>query len=152
MLVIGVCASVADGESIQTVIGFRPPSIENGEIQSAVKNHFLTAGTRSFQRPARSIQPDIDSLHEMPSHIDVVVFDKDKLVGEARIAHQLRDLAQHVLAWPVVRMSLSGKHKLDRTFWIVHHRSQQFQMSTESCRRACMWRIGGQILPSAHRG
>ena len=81
---------VADGEAVQAVVGFRPPAIQHREIQAAVQHHLLAAGAGGFQRPPRIVQPDVHALHEVAADVDVVVFDEDELVGELRIAHQLR--------------------------------------------------------------
>src|SRR5678815_4455895 len=97
-IVIRVRPSVANGKSVQPVVCLRPPSIQNGEVQSSVQHYLLTACSRSFQRPPRSVQPDVDALHQMSADIDVVVFDKDKPVGKPMIAHQLGNLTQHILA------------------------------------------------------
>ncbi len=40
----------------------------------------------------------------MPADVDVVVLDEDELAGEARVAGELRDLAQQGLAGAVVRV------------------------------------------------
>src|SRR5215470_521222 len=77
-----VSPAVSDRETVQTVVGFSPPSIENRKIKAAIQNNFLTACARSFQRTPRIVQPDIDAAHQVASDIDVVVLDKYELVGE----------------------------------------------------------------------
>src|ERR1700728_1432098 len=37
-------AAGADGESVEAIVGFGPPAIEHGKIQTAVENDLLTAG------------------------------------------------------------------------------------------------------------
>ena len=44
------------------------------------------------------------------------------------MAHQLRDLLQHLLAGFVAGMRLAGKNELHRTLGIVHHGSQLFDV------------------------
>ena len=60
----------------------------------------------------------------MASHIDVVVFDEDELVGELGIAHQLSNLLQHSLSRFIQGMGLPGKHELHWALRIVHHGSE----------------------------
>src|SRR5579872_595309 len=112
----------SNSEAIHAVVSLGPPTIENGTIQSAVQHDFLTARARSFEGAARIVEPYVHALHEMPADIDVVVLDKDKFLAELGIAHQLRNLLQHALARLIERMRLTGKHELDGTVGIVHHR------------------------------
>src|SRR6185369_4721648 len=81
------------------------------------------------QRTPRVVQPNIDSLDEVTSHIDVVVLDEYDFVGELWVPHQLSNLLQHAFAWFIARMCLSGKDKLHRILGIVHHRCQSFDVS-----------------------
>src|SRR5205807_3443729 len=104
--------------------GLGPPAVEHGKIESAIQDNFLAAGARCLQGAARIVQPDIDSLHEVAANVDVVVLDKDELVGEEAVAHEFGNLLQDSLAGFVVRMGLAGKDELDRTFGIVDHRGE----------------------------
>ena len=58
----------------------------------------------------------------MPSDVDVVVLEEQHLAGEARVAHQLRDLLQHPLAGMIVRMRLAGEDELHRHPRVVDER------------------------------
>ena len=73
----------SDGEAIETVVGFCPPAVEHGEIQSAIQHDFLAAGTGSFQRPPWIVEPDIDALHEIAADVDVVILNKNESIGES---------------------------------------------------------------------
>src|SRR5208283_3469729 len=42
---VGMGPARADGESIQAVIGLRPPAVQNREVEAAVQNDFLTASS-----------------------------------------------------------------------------------------------------------
>src|SRR4051812_47795555 len=103
-------ASRADCEAVQSVIRFSPPAVQNGQIQSTIEHHFLSAGPRCFQGTARIVEPYIDTLHEVTAHIDVVVFDKGELVAELRIPHQLRNLLKNTFARLVMGMCFPGKY------------------------------------------
>ena len=99
----------SDREAVQAVVGFRPPAVENGEIQAAVQDHLLPAGARGLERTPRIVQPDIDALHEVAADVDVVVLDEDEFVGKLPVAHQLRDLLQHAFAGLVRGCALPAK-------------------------------------------
>src|SRR5207302_647217 len=62
---------IADGEAVETVISLRPPAVEDRQIQPAVEKHFLSAGAARFLRPARIVQPYVDTLDEVAPHVDV---------------------------------------------------------------------------------
>ncbi len=47
--VVDVAAARSDRESIDAVVGLRPPAIENAAVQSAVEDDLLTAGTAGLQ-------------------------------------------------------------------------------------------------------
>src|SRR5208283_3456340 len=79
---VGVSSAFSDGEAVQAVVSFRPPAVQDREVQAAVQNDFLAAGSGGFERTPRIIKPDIDTLHKMAPNVDVVVFDEDKLVGK----------------------------------------------------------------------
>src|SRR5260370_40395220 len=52
---IGMCSAGSNGEAIHAIESFRPPSIQDGKIQTAVQDDFLTACARGLQRPARIV-------------------------------------------------------------------------------------------------
>src|SRR5208283_5873809 len=62
---VGVRSALSDSEAVQAVVSFRPPAVQNREVQAAVQNDFLTAGSGSFQRTPRIVQPDINTLRQM---------------------------------------------------------------------------------------
>src|SRR5882762_4402949 len=124
----GVSSAVSDGEAVQAVVRFRPPAVQHREVQAAVQNDFLAARSRGFQRTPRIVQPDIDTLRQMPADVDVIVFDEDEFVSKLWVAHQLRNLLQDALARFVERMRLSGKHELHRTFRVIDHARYLFDV------------------------
>ena len=124
----------ADCESVQAVVCFRPPTIQDGEVQSAVQNHLLTAGARRLQRPARVVEPNIDALHEMTSYVDVVIFDEHELIGKLAVMHQLGNLLQHPLARLVAGMRLAGEYELYGSLGIIDHGRQIFDVCQKQVR------------------
>src|SRR5882672_3499287 len=126
-----VSSAGADGKSIHAVVGLSPPAIEDRKIQSAIQDNFLTAGARCFQGTAGIVQPDIDALHEIAPDIDVIVFDKDELVGKQAVAHEFGDLLQYFFARLVVGMGLTSKDELHRAFGIVHHGGEALEIGED---------------------
>src|SRR5688572_7365562 len=37
-----------DGESVQSVVSLRPPSVQNGQVQAAIQDDFLATGARGL--------------------------------------------------------------------------------------------------------
>src|SRR5688572_7897249 len=48
-----VARSLADGKAVAAVVGFGPPAIENGAVQTAVQDHLFATRAGSFERTAR---------------------------------------------------------------------------------------------------
>src|ERR1700727_721658 len=94
----------SDRETVLSIVGFGPPSIENRKIEPPVQHDFLPACAARFQRPPGIIEPNIDTLHKMPADVDIVVFDENKFVAKLRVAHHLCDLLKHTLPRLVERM------------------------------------------------
>ena len=53
--IIGVACSFTDRESVRSVVGFCPPTIENTAIESTVENRFLAARSRRLQWTTRVV-------------------------------------------------------------------------------------------------
>src|SRR5712691_7195075 len=48
---VGMSSAGSDGETIQAVVGFGPPTVEDGQVQAGIQDHLLTAGSGCLQRP-----------------------------------------------------------------------------------------------------
>ncbi len=114
---VGVGSAFADGEAVESVVGFSPPAVEDGEIEASVEDDFLSAGAGGFEGAAGIVEPDVDSLDEMTAYVDVVVLDEDELVGELGVAHHLGDLLEDELAGLVERVGFAGEDELNGAFW-----------------------------------
>src|ERR1043166_926334 len=55
-------------------IAFAPPAVEDAQVQTAITGGFHTTGPRRFQRPARCIQPETHTLHQVASNVHILVF------------------------------------------------------------------------------
>jgi len=70
---------------------------------------------------------------------DVVVLNKDELIGEFLVAHHLGDLLQDFFAWLVVGMSLAGKEELHRAFGSFDHGHQALNVGQNQGSPALKW-------------
>ena len=93
------------------------------------------------------VDPDVDALHELPADVDVVVLDEHELAGEARVAGELRDLAQQRLARAVVRVRLAREHELDRHRRVVDERGEGLDVAQHQ--RGAL--VGGEAAGEADR-
>lgn len=93
-------------------IGFGPPAVEFGEIQSAIDENFHAAGAAGFPGTARSIDPDIHALDEVLGEVEVVVFEEDGAALDIGTGHEMDPLAQQGLAGEVARMGFTGDDEL----------------------------------------
>src|SRR5450759_2854169 len=128
---VNVTDAVADGESVEPVVGLGPPAVENRQIETAVQQYLLAAGAASFLRPARGIEPHVHTLDHVAGDVDVVVLDEDdartQLGREARLHHGLK----HLLPRTIGGMGLAGEHDLDRTFRIAHDALESLDIGEE---------------------
>src|SRR5512139_74682 len=117
ILYVGVVVhpAVTNGETILTIVGFVPPAIENGEIQTPVQNDLLTAGAASLQWSSRVVQPHIHSLDEVAGDVIIVVFDENHSPPVGGVDAISRDPRQEQLALGVPGVRLAGEDNLDRS-------------------------------------
>src|ERR1022692_1132272 len=125
---VRVGSAGSDGEAIQPVICFRPPTIRNGKVQAAVQHYLLAARSRCLQWAARIVEPDIHTLHEVAAHVAIIVFPKYESVGKPLVPHQFRNLLQHAFARFVARVCLTCENKLHRPIRVVYDGSQLFDI------------------------
>src|SRR5688572_7116806 len=86
--------AAADGEAVEPVVGLRPPSVQDRQVQRAVEHHLLPARPARLERPPRVVQPHVHTLDEIAADADVVVLDEDDLAGKSRIARKSGHLLQ----------------------------------------------------------
>src|ERR1035438_7637010 len=111
---VGMGSARANGEAVVAIIGFGPPAIENGKVEAAIEDDFLSAGAGGFHGAAGVIEPHIDALNKVTADVNVVILDEDEPVGENGIVHQLGDLLQDFLSRFVVGVGFAGKDELHR--------------------------------------
>src|SRR6185436_1187120 len=149
-----VCATDANRKPIEAIVSLRPPSIEDGKVEAAVQYNLLPAGAGSFERSSRSVQPDVNALHKMLPHIDVIVFEKDESFRKRTVMHKLGDLLKYRLAWYIVRMSFPREDELDRPLRVVDHHGDLFkllqnQIGALVCREAAR-KTNSQCIRAQH--
>ncbi len=150
-----IVAALADRPAVGAVEGLFPPAVENAAIGQAVEAGLLAAGAAGLVGTNGGIEPDVTAAHQVPGHIDVVVFEEDNTPLELRLARELVDLADEVLAGLVVGMRLAGKNDLHRTLWVAQQPHQPLTVAKEqgralvrgeAAREAQRERIGVQHL------
>ena len=88
-LIIDVTASLSDGEPVDAVECLRPPAIENAAVETSIEDHFLAAGSAGLKGTPWVVQPDIDTLDQVSTNVDVVVFDECDAALESGIMPQI---------------------------------------------------------------
>ena len=116
---VAVSLAHADRKPIGAIVSFRPPAVEDRQVESAIQHDLLAAGPRCLQWTTRVVQPHIHPLHQVPGHIHVVIFHEDQFAREDRIAHHLGNLLQNRLAGDISRMGLAREYELDRPLRII---------------------------------
>src|SRR5437879_6300126 len=101
-----------DGETIRAVITLAPPTIQDAQIQAAVAAGLHAAGARSFERPARRIQPNVASRYHLPGNVHIVVFNEDQVPLQITVFAQVNDVLNVAFAVIIARMRLPGENKL----------------------------------------
>src|SRR4051812_8338470 len=125
----------ADGEAVRAVVTFAPPAIENAQVEAAVTAGLLSARPRSFERPARIIQPDVAARHHLACDVHVIIFDKHDITLELAEFAQVNDVLDELFPFVVARMGLAGVDELHRSLAVVHETDDLF-IFLENERRA----------------
>ena len=94
-IVVGACAEgPADGGGI----AFDPPAVKDAQVGHAVGDGLHAAGAGGFEGADGSIDPDVDALNEVSRDVNVVVFDEGDAVTHFRLAGEVDDLFDELLA------------------------------------------------------
>ena len=117
---IDVRRAVPDREAVRTVVRFRPPSVENREVQRPVEHRLLTARTRRLLRTTRIVQPDVDPLNKVSRYVNIVVFQENDAAREFRIPLNANDSTDHVLADIVRWVRFTGENELNRSIRVIN--------------------------------
>src|SRR5262249_15971288 len=80
----------------------------------------LAARSRSFQRAARVVQPNVAAGHHLPRDVNVVVLDEDEIVLEIAITAEVNDVLDVTLAFVVARVGLAGENKLEGPLFVFN--------------------------------
>ena len=126
--IVGVARSFADGKSVGSVVGFRPPTIEDAAIESTVENGFLTAGARRFKWPTWIVEPYVNALDHVAADVDVVVFEERNTSGETRVVSQVRDFLNESFAWLVFWVGLARVDDLNWSIGAVQNLANAIQV------------------------
>src|SRR6516162_535884 len=89
---VGIFFTRPDRPTVVLSVAFGPPTVQNAEVDAAIATNLHAARSRRFERPARVVEPDVDSLYQMASDVDVVVLDKDYATAKFRPPGNVQDL------------------------------------------------------------
>ena len=121
LIVINVVAPISDREPVCTIVGFCPPSITYGQVESAVEDRFLAACARCFKRSSRIVQPDIDTLDQVSADVDVIIFKEHDAVLKVTVVARVGDFLNELFARLISRMRFSSEDQLN---WAAGMRQQ----------------------------
>ena len=130
-LVRNMLRAVTDREAIRAVVRFGPPAVEDRQVQAAIENYFLAARSRSFERPAWIVQPNVHTLHHVAGNIDVIVLDEHDLLRKPLIVPQVSHALDELLAGLVLRVCFAGEDELHGLVPAVEHLQDPFQVEQE---------------------
>src|SRR6187402_1921411 len=114
MVRIVVVATVADGPAQAGPVRLVPPAVERADVNRAVRGGLHAAGAARFERSARRVEPDIDTLHHPARHTDVVLLKHDDPPAQLLTLGDLEQLAEQLLPAVVMRMRLTAEDELNR--------------------------------------
>ena len=96
-----------------------PPPVQHGKIKSPVQDNFLATGPGCFEGSTWIVQPDIDTLNQMATDVNVVIFNEHDPISKTFVVFQDGNRANKLLTGFVLRMSLARKNQLNRSLRIV---------------------------------
>ncbi len=120
--------------SVGAVVPLLPPTIEDTEVNHAVERGLLAAGPARLEWGSRSVQPDIDALHQVLCHMHVIVFEESDVTTEFVIVAETQHLVNEVAPRFVGRVRFACKHDLDGPPPIVEQLFESVEIAEEECR------------------
>ena len=84
-----------------------------------------------LERPARVVEPDVDTRHEVAGDPHVVVLEDEDAAPELLRARAAEDLLDDLLARPVGRVGLAGEDDLDRSLLVPEQPAQPLDVAEE---------------------
>src|SRR3954466_1404947 len=125
----GVGMSIcANSKTVSAIIAFPPPPIENAQIHTTVATCLLSACARSFEWPARVIEPNITAGHHLSRDVHVVILDEYEGTFEFTIFAQVNNVLNVTLAFIITGMCLAGENKLDWSRCIAGEANNLFKL------------------------
>ncbi len=89
-----------------------PPAIENAEARHAIQRRLHAAGSGSFQRKLRRVQPQVHAGRDLTANFEIVFVQKNHGHIFAQRFFGVKDAPDDVFASVVVRMRLAGENNL----------------------------------------
>src|SRR5688500_14623992 len=128
---VAVFLPLAYSPAVLAVVTFGPPAIQNRAVGDTVQRGLHAACAACFVWPAGCIEPDINAMHKIAGHIDIILFQEDNLSLEARMVSRPVDLLYKLLARLVLRVRLPRENDLHRALRIVDDSAQSVGVGKE---------------------
>src|SRR5256885_13382703 len=99
---------------------FNPPAVDNAEARHPVESGFHPTRTRSFLRPERRVEPNINACTEEVSrcHVERLQVHEPNVIRESR--RRLKNSPDNRPSHPVPRVFLACINQLPRTSRPAH--------------------------------
>jgi hypothetical protein len=107
-----VVSAITDCAADLRRICLSPPSVEFRKVESAVDEHFHSAGSARLRRPVGSVEPQVNTLHQMLRNDHVLISDEDDVRTHFWPAYELNPLLDHCLPGRVRRMRFACDDEL----------------------------------------
>ena len=120
-----------DSPSSIGTVTLSPPTVKHGEVQDTVHHRLLATGARGLQRTCRGVEPHIHTTGQSAAEFHVVVADKQNLTNKLRLARDVDNHLDEVLAGLIIGMCLTGKEEDDGTFRVVDQLRQTLQVAKQ---------------------
>src|SRR5262249_45760568 len=140
VVLVGELLPGADSPAIIAPVALVPPAVEYAEVEPAVDADFHATGPARLQRPAGGVQPNVYSLDQVPGQVHVVVLEENDAASKLGPAGVLDQLGDQLLAPLVLRVRLTGEHKLNRPVLVVQDCVQSLEVAEDE--RAAL--VGGE--------
>ena len=115
-------------------VGFRPPSIQDRQIDTAVDEHFHSAGSARLPWPPRRIEPDVHSPDQLLGQLHIVVAKEDHGSARTGAANEMGPLPNQGLARLIGRMGLACHDELHRALRIIQQPQQPLRIVQQQIR------------------
>jgi len=88
-------------------VTFYPPTVENAEAGHAIQRSLHPAGSRSFERKLRRVEPQVDTGSNFPAKVHVVVVEENHGHCFPQCFFRVKNAPNNVLSTSIVGVSFA---------------------------------------------